>query len=191
MTTQQNIPQAQNFAAKMSLSKISSPNRFSSCLKNVAVLDKSFRQSKKISNPQTVRVLVTCRSSNVRNISYALKTPEKKRRSLDGSLNHIQAKSLPKRHQSIALNGLSDNAETKNMFPNFSVSVEILKKKISSFLFSSIQKTQNDAQASSKPFSCIPGAKGLPVFGSALDYTVIGKFSPQHFHVALRSRHEK
>ncbi len=36
----------------------------------------------------------------------------------------------------------------------------------------------------------LPGPRGLPLLGSALDYTMLGPYSPNEFTVALRDRHE-
>ena len=45
------------------------------------------------------------------------------------------------------------------------------------------------APTMAQPYQSIPGPKGLPFLGSALDYII--KFSPMEFDIALRHRHTK
>ena len=177
----------------MSLSKVSCLSHFDSCLKSGGMLYKNTVQCKNqnVSKTQNVRVLVTCQSTNIRNISYALKTNDNKRKpSLEANYKPWRSSSPSKRHQSIALTGLQDQKENYDIDPKLTVTLENIKKKIIPF-FSPFQKTRSGFKATAKPYHCIPGPRGIPVFGSALDYTVLGKFSPQEFHVALQNRHKK
>ena len=48
-----------------------------------------------------------------------------------------------------------------------------------------------NSAANAKPFSSIPGPKGLPLLGSALEYTFIGRFTPKEYHKALMHRHRR
>ena len=50
---------------------------------------------------------------------------------------------------------------------------------------------QDEEATAVKPYSRIPGPKGLPLLGSALQYTALGKFSPKEYHKALEYNHNK
>ena len=61
-------------------------------------------------------------------------------------------------------------------------------------VFRRLHRSQVDSKSTSrsaKPYTDIPGPKGLPLFGSALSYTALGKFSPKEYDKALRHRHKK
>jgi len=45
--------------------------------------------------------------------------------------------------------------------------------------------------SATKSYSEIPGPTGLPFFGSALEYTFLGRFSPKEFDKALKERHTR
>ena len=42
-----------------------------------------------------------------------------------------------------------------------------------------------------KSYGEMAGPKGLPFFGSALDYTFLGPYSPKEYTTALKDRHQK
>ena len=42
-----------------------------------------------------------------------------------------------------------------------------------------------------KTYEEMTGPKGLPFFGSALDYTFLGPYSPKEYTTALKDRHQK
>ena len=158
------------------------------CLKACLILEKSCCQ--KINECQSVRVMTTYQSTNVRRMSYTLKNADERR-----SLCPFNANTPLKRYQSISLNGVPAEEtcpfSSKFAFKSFAVGMEEVKDKMAQFFLPAPQNNSAAIHSSAKPYNSIPGPKSLPGFGSALDYTKIGKFSAQEFHVALRDRHNK
>ena len=69
--------------------------------------------------------------------------------------------------------------------------VNSFTKKITRYLMSFAFQQQEIGESSAKPYSSIPGPKGLPLLGSALEYTMLGKFSPKEYNKALEYNHNK
>ena len=85
------------------------------------------------------------------------------------------------------------NSQTQNSNQQTYKLVSSIAKKFQRYLasFATEKKENLDASAEVKPYLSIPGPKGLPLLGSALQYTALGKFSPKEYHKALEYNHKK
>ena len=73
-----------------------------------------------------------------------------------------------------------------------SVSLRKLKRQLQNGLHQIFSKTPElKTESRVKSYGEMAGPKGLPFFGSALDYTFLGPYSPKEYTTALKDRHEK
>ena len=67
-----------------------------------------------------------------------------------------------------------------------------IMKKLQKYLTTFTTKnSKSEEPAAVQPYANIPGPRGLPLLGSALNYTALGKFSPKEYHKALQYNHKK
>jgi len=72
------------------------------------------------------------------------------------------------------------------------ISLEKLKLQLQNGLQQLFGKTPElKTESRVKSYGEMAGPKGLPFFGSALDYTFLGPYSPKEYTIALKDRHEK
>ena len=72
------------------------------------------------------------------------------------------------------------------------VSIKKLKLQLQNGLQQLFGKTPElKTESRVKSYGEMAGPKGLPFFGSALDYTFLGPYSPKEYTTALKDRHQK
>ena len=72
------------------------------------------------------------------------------------------------------------------------ISIQKIKQQIENGwqqLFGKVPKLNVESKV--KSYDEMVGPKGLPFFGSALDYTFMGPYSPKEYTTALKDRHQK
>ena len=72
------------------------------------------------------------------------------------------------------------------------ISLKKLKLQLQNGLQQLLDKTPElKTESRVKSYGEMAGPKGLPFFGSALDYTFLGPYSPKEYTTALKDRHQK
>jgi len=127
-----------------------------------------------------------------RNISS---TPKFDASGLKSNLTEPVTAILNSPQQLEALAKTASSAEVQNTNKQTYKLVKSVAKKFCRYLASFNVVTKEEkvggSTAKAKPYLSIPGPKGLPFLGSALQYTALGKFSPKEYHKALEYNHNK
>ena len=130
-----------------------------------------------------------------RNLSTISKASMRKTRTRNNVIECKRGSRMINYH-SIALEGPSQvgcpgNHSGRNLKELIGGMAKEIKERIFWAMEQGRDKTSEDCRAGVKSYDRIPGPKGIPFLGSALEYTMFGKFSPKEYHKALEHRHNK